>query len=147
MTSANFLIDSEAQLQAAAGAFAPPPPGAGAAASMNAPSNTAQGNVELTTDPTPPRKGSNVFRVRVTGSDGAGISGAQVNVTFFMPAMPAMGMAAMKTSVDLTDKGGGMYEGKGDLGSGGTWQVTVSARKNGTVIAGKQFTVNATGGM
>ena len=32
VTSANFLIDSEAQLQAAAGAFAPPPPGAGQAA-------------------------------------------------------------------------------------------------------------------
>ncbi len=31
VTSANFLIDSEAQLQAAAGAFMPPPPGAGAA--------------------------------------------------------------------------------------------------------------------
>jgi len=28
VTSANFLIDSEAQLQAAAGAFVPPPPGA-----------------------------------------------------------------------------------------------------------------------
>jgi len=31
VTSANFLIDSEAQLQAAAGAFIPPPPGAGQA--------------------------------------------------------------------------------------------------------------------
>ena len=28
-------------------------------------------------------------------------AGAQVNVTFFMPAMPAMGMGAMKTSVEL----------------------------------------------
>ena len=37
VTSANFLIDSEAQLQAAAGAFVPPPPGAGQAAAMNAP--------------------------------------------------------------------------------------------------------------
>src|SRR5438105_1722598 len=35
VTSANFLIDSESQLQAAAGAFAPPPPGAGGAAVMN----------------------------------------------------------------------------------------------------------------
>ena len=35
-TSANFLIDSESQLQAAAGAFTPPPPGAGGAAAMNA---------------------------------------------------------------------------------------------------------------
>jgi Cu(I)/Ag(I) efflux system membrane fusion protein/cobalt-zinc-cadmium efflux system membrane fusion protein len=147
VTSANFLIDSEAQLQAAAGAFVPPPPGAGAAAAMNAPPSATQGKVELTTDPTPPRKGNNVFRVKVTGSNGAPISGAQVNVTFFMAAMPAMGMAAMKTNVDLSDKGDGLYEGKGDLGSGGTWQVSITARQNGTVIASKQLSVNATGGM
>jgi RND family efflux transporter MFP subunit len=147
VTSANFLIDSEAQLQAAAGAYVPPPPGAGTAAAMNAPPIAARGNVELITDPTPPRKGSNVFRLKLTGSNGATISGAQVNVTFFMAAMPAMGMAAMKTSVDLTDKGSGMYEGKGDLGSGGTWQVTITARQNGNVIAKKQLTVNASGGM
>jgi hypothetical protein len=85
--------------------------------------------------------------LKLTGSNGATISGAQVNVTFFMAAMPAMGMAAMKTSVDLTDKGSGMYEGKGDLGSGGTWQVTITARQNGNVIARKQLTVNASGGM
>ena len=145
VTSANFLIDSEAQLQAAAGAFVPPPPGAGAAAAMNAPSS-AQAQAELTTDPAPPRKGSNIFRVKLT-ANGNPVSGAQINVTFFMPAMPAMGMAAMKTSVDLSDKGAGMYEGKGDLGSGGTWQVTVTARQNGIVIASKQLTVNATGGM
>jgi len=147
VTSANFLIDSEAQLQAAAGAFVPPPPGAGAAAAMNAPASAAQGSVELTTDPTPPQKGNNVFRVKLIGPNGTPTSGAQVNVTFFMPAMPAMGMAAMKTSVDLTDRGGGMYEGKASLGSGGTWQVTITARQNGTVIASEQLTVNATGGM
>jgi len=147
VTSANFLIDSEAQLQAAAGAFVPPPPGAGAAAAMNAQPSAAQGKVELTTDPTPPRKGSNVFRVKLIGSNGAPISGAQVNITFFMAAMPAMGMAAMKTSVDLSDKGDGLYEGKGDLGSGGTWQVSIVARQSGTVIANKQLSVNATGGM
>jgi nitrogen fixation protein FixH len=147
VTSADFLIDSEAQLQAAAGAFVPPPPGAGGAAAMNEPSNAAQTQIELTTDPTPPRKGSNVLRIKLTGANGNPISGAQVNLTFFMPAMPAMGMAAMKTSVDFTDKGDGMYEGKGDLGSGGTWQVTITARQNGKVIGSKQFTVNATGGM
>jgi len=147
VTSANFLIDSEAQLQAAAGAFVPPPPGAGAAAAMNAPESAPQANVELTTDPSPPQKGSNVFRVKLTGANGSPFSGAQVNVTFFMAAMPAMGMAARKTTVDLTDKGGGMHEGRGDLGSGGTWQVTITARRNGSVIASKQLTVNATGGM
>lgn len=146
VTSANFLIDSEAQLQAAAGAFMPPPPGAGQAAAMNAPTQ-AQANVELTTDPSPPHKGSNTVRVKLTDQSGKPISGAEVSVTFFMAAMPAMGMSAMKSVVNASDKGGGMYEGKGDLGSGGTWQVTISARQNGRVIASKQLTVNATGGM
>ena len=143
VTSANFLIDSESQLQAALGSFAPPPPGVGAASTANAP----QTNLELTTEPSPPRKGANVFRVKMTDANGSAILGAQVNVTFFMPAMPAMGMAAMRTSVDLADKGNGTYEGSGELGSGGTWQVTIIAKKNGQSIGGKQFSVNATGGM
>jgi RND family efflux transporter MFP subunit len=143
VTSANFLIDSESQLQAALGSFVPPPPGAGAASAMNAP----QGNVELSSDPTPPHKGSNLFRVKLTDANGSPISGAEVSVTFFMPAMPAMGMAAMRTPVALTDKGNGLYEGSGQLGSGGTWQVTILAKKNGQTIASKQLSVNATGGM
>jgi len=146
VTSANFLIDSEAQLQAAAGAFVPPPPGAGQAASMNAPAQQ-QASVELTTEPQPPHKGSNIVHVKLTGQDGKPISGANVTVTFYMAAMPAMGMAAMKTVINATDKGGGMYEGKGDLGSGGTWQVSIRAQQNGQTIANKQLTVNATGGM
>lgn len=146
VASANFLIDSEAQLQAAAGAFVPPPPGAGQAASMNA-SAQPQANVELTTDPDPPHKGSNIVRVKLTGQDGQPVAAASVTVTFYMAAMPAMGMAAMKTVVNASDKGGGMYEGKGDLGSGGTWQLTIRAQKNGQTIANKQLTVNATGGM
>src|SRR6266403_1028611 len=143
VTSANFLIDSESQLQAALGSFVPPPPGAGAASTTNAP----QGNVELSSDPTPPRKGSNVFHVKLTDASGAPISGAEVSVTFLMPAMPAMGMAAMRIPVTLSDKANGLYEGSGQLESGGTWQVTVLAKKNGQLIATKQLSVNATGGM
>jgi RND family efflux transporter MFP subunit len=146
VTSANFLIDSEAQFQAAAGAFVPPPPGAGQAASMNAPAQQ-QASVELTTDPNPPHKGSNTVRVKLTGQDGKPIAGANVTVTFFMAAMPAMGMASMKTAINASDRGDGMYEGKGDLGSGGTWQVTIRAQQNGQTIANKQLNVNATGGM
>jgi RND family efflux transporter MFP subunit len=146
VTSANFLIDSEAQLQAAAGAFAPPPPGAGQAAAMNSPAQT-QANVELVTAPSPPQKGNNTVRVKLTDQSGKPLTGAQVTVTFFMAAMPAMGMAAMKTVVQTSDKGGGTYEGSGSLGSGGTWQVTITAVQNGQTIANKQFTVNATGGM
>ena len=104
-TSANFLIDSESQAQAALGAFVPPPPGAGAAASMNAPQG--QVTLEYSSNPSPLRAGSNAFRVKLTGADGAAITGAQVTVTFFMPAMPAMGMAAMRSVATLGDKGGG----------------------------------------
>jgi RND family efflux transporter MFP subunit len=143
VTSANFLIDSESQLQAASESYVPPPPGAGTANS--APSQ--QANAELTTEPSPPHKGSNVFRVKLTGANNSPMSGAEVVVTFYMPAMPAMGMAAMNTRVGLTDKGNGMYEAKGDLGSGGTWQVTITATQYGQTIVSKHFTVNAEGGM
>ena len=49
VTSANFLIDSESQLQAALGSFVPPPPGAGTASAMNA----AQASAELKLGPEP----------------------------------------------------------------------------------------------
>jgi RND family efflux transporter MFP subunit len=147
VTSASFLIDSESQLQAAAGSFVPPTPAAGGnALTANAPS-AAQANIDFTTDPNPPQKGSNVFRVKLTNADGSPSPGANVTVTFYMAGMPAMGMAATNTTTKLTDKGAGMYEGGGPLGSGGTYQVTISAQKNGQVIATKQLRVNATGGM
>jgi len=143
ITSANFMIDSESQLQAALGSFVPPPPGAGAAGVMNAPQTT----IEFTTEPAPPRKGNNTFRVKLTDANGAAISGAEVTVTFFMPAMPQMGMAAMRMSSTLNDKGKGIYEGNGVLESGGTWQVSVVVRRGGQVLGTKQFSVNAEGGM
>lgn len=141
VTSANFLIDSESQLQAAAGSYTPPPPGAGQA------SQRMQGAIDFTTTPAPPRKGSNVFHAKVSGPSGTPIDGADIMVTFFMPAMPAMGMAAMTATAKLTGRGNGLYEGTGVLGSGGFWRVTIVARKNGKDIANKQLNLNATGGM
>jgi len=146
VTSANFLIDSESQLQAVMGSFAPPPPGAGAAAAMNTPSAPAvQISMDYSTTPSPPRPGSNVFRVKLTGAGGTPVTGAQVTVTYFMAAMPAMGMAAMRTVATLSDKGGGMYEGPGQVQMGGTWQVTVLATKGGQTLAQKQLDVSAEG--
>ena len=142
VTSANFLIDSESQLQAALGSFAPPPPSPSAGART-----AAQANIEFTTSPSPPSKGKNTVRVKLTEADGKPITGAEVQVRFFMPAMPAMGMAAMQSVFTLTDQGGGFYEGHGELQTGGTWQVMVIARKNGQTVATKQLSVNAEGGM
>jgi Cu(I)/Ag(I) efflux system membrane fusion protein/cobalt-zinc-cadmium efflux system membrane fusion protein len=139
VSSANFLVDSEAQLQAAFG-------GAPAAVQPAAP-KTESMQIALTTDPSPARTGSNMVRVTLMGVDGKPVTGAQVSVVFFMPAMPAMGMAAMRMPVTLAEKGSGRYEGMLQLDSGGTWEVTVTVERGGQVVATKQMSVNAGGGM
>src|SRR5436853_584518 len=99
VTSANFLIDSEAQLQAAAGAFFPPPPGAGQAASMNAPAEQ-QANVELTTDPDPPHKGGNIVRVKLTGQDSKPITGV---LLLTLAGIWSMGHVPLDALPDISD--------------------------------------------
>ena len=103
--------------------------------------------IEFGTDPESPHKGANTVRVKLSGSDSKPVTGGQVTATFFMPAMPAMGMAAVRIVATLTEKGGGIYEGPLQLQSAGTWQVTVVARRDGKTIASKQLSVTATGGM
>jgi RND family efflux transporter MFP subunit len=147
VTSANFLIDSESQLQAAAGSYAPPPPGVNSTAPQTSQQQNAQVNIDFTTDPNPPKKGNNTIRVKLMDVKGAPMSGLEVSVTFYMPAMPAMGMAAMTTTSKLSGTGKGVYQGAGVLQSGGSWQVTISAQGNGQTLATKQLRVNATGGM
>ena len=144
-TSANFLMDSESQLTAAAGAYTPPPPGAGAAAAMNGAEQQAA--AELTTDPSPPHKGKNRLLVKLTTSDGKPLSGAKVTVRFFMPGMPEMGMAEMNETAALTDQGNGTYAGEVELGSGGTWQITISGEQGGKTVLTKRMKLNAAGGM
>ena len=106
----------------------------------------ASAKIVLTTDPSPAQKGSNTIHLKLTDSAGKPIVGAKVTITFFMAAMPAMNMPEMKTVIQGMDMGGGMYEGKGELGSGGNWQVTVMAQQGGKTIANKKLTVKATGG-
>ena len=142
VSSANFLIDSEAQLQGSMGGFAPLPTAAGTGQKP-----TDEFQVDFATQPSPPRKGENTLRVKLTGADGKPVAGAEVSVTFFMPAMPAMGMTSMRSVSTLADKGQGVYEGAIQLGAGGTWDVTVTATKNGQAVANKKLSVNAAGGM
>jgi hypothetical protein len=144
VSSANFLIDSETQLQAAFGSFAPP------AQQSAANENTAaseQIQVDLSTQPSPPSKGANDVRIRLTGADGKPVTGVQATAAFNMPAMPAMGMAAEQATAALVEKGNGIYEGSLQLDAGGTWKVTVTIERGGRTIATKLLSVNATGGM
>ena len=142
VTSANFLIDSESQLQAALRSLAPPPEAGGAGAA-----GTRQITLDFSTDPSPPRRGNNTLRVRLADASGSPVAGAEVSVVFFMPAMPAMGMAAMRVEGRLSESGDGNYQGAAALESGGTWQVTITARRGGQVIGARQMSLIATGGM
>lgn len=117
------------------------------AKAQDKPSETqASAKVVLTTVPSPAQKGSNTVRVKLADPAGKPISGADVTVTFFMAAMPTMNMPEMKSVIKGAEKGAGTYEGKGDLGSGGLWQVTVTAKQNGKTIANRKLTVKAAGG-
>ena len=148
VSSANFLVDSEAQLQASFGGAAPSGQQQG---SMGDKANAGPAQeslqIELNTDPTPPRKGANTVHVRLTGADGKSVTGVQVNVNFFMAAMPAMGMAAEHTQTTLADKGNGQYEGQVQLEAGGTWAVSVAVQRGGQTVATRKLSVSATGGM
>jgi RND family efflux transporter MFP subunit len=147
VSSANFLVDSESQLQAAIGSFLPPPPGAGEAAAVNGPTAHTTAQIEFTTDPSPAHKGTTLYRVQLKGVDGSPVTGAEVSARSYMPAMPEMGMAAMNMVTRLSEKENGKYEGQIKLGSGGSWQITVTATKNGQPLASKQLTLLAEGGM
>jgi Cu(I)/Ag(I) efflux system membrane fusion protein/cobalt-zinc-cadmium efflux system membrane fusion protein len=144
VSSANFLIDSESQLQAAAGTFAPPPPGVSASSAQ---ANAPGASIDLTTTPSPPARGTNKLIAALKDESGKPMSGAQVAVTFYMAAMPAMGMAAMRSQATLTDRGDGTYAGSIDLQSGGAWQVTLSASKGGQSLTGRQYTISVSGPM
>ncbi|HKN00117.1 MAG TPA: FixH family protein [Candidatus Binataceae bacterium] len=146
VSSANFLIDSESQLQAASGTFVPPPPGVSAAAGQPQ-ASTPTISTELMTDPNPAARGKNKLTVTLKDAAGKPIAGAQVSVTFYMAAMPAMGMAAMRAQAALTDRSDGTYAGNIDLQSGGTWQVTIAATRDGQPISGRQFNVSVSGSM
>jgi multidrug efflux pump subunit AcrA (membrane-fusion protein)/nitrogen fixation protein FixH len=143
VSSANFLIDSESQLQAAIGGYTPPPPGATQAA--NAAPETAR--TEITTDPSPPARGRNQITVSLKDPAGKPLVGAQVNVTFYMAAMPAMGMAAMRAEAQALDQSDGSYIATLDLASGGTWTVTITAEKAGKPLVRKQLNMSVAGPM
>ena len=110
--------------------------------------STSDEKVELTfsTDPSPAREGANTVTVKLVDARGKAIPGARVTVAFFMPAMPAMNMAAMKTTITATEKASGTYEGKINLPSSGIWQVTITAKRNGRAIALKKLSVKANRG-
>ena len=143
VSSANFLVDSESQLQAALGTFTPP--ASGASASEAAAASSA--SIEIATDPSPPRKGDDRVRVSVRDAAGRPISGAGVSIAMFMAAMPSMGMSSMKITTTAKETEAGVYAARMTIPSGGSWQMTVTASKGATVLAHRQLSIPVAGEM
>lgn len=142
VTSAQFLIDSETNLQAAmqsmvghghaTGAGGEP---AGQPPATQAPAPAGL-DITFSSRPDPPRTGENTFEVTVKDAQGQSVIDATVEVSFFMPAMPSMGMPAMRSGAALPHAGGGTYRGTGEI-SAGRWDVTVTVSRAGQRLGTK----------
>jgi RND family efflux transporter MFP subunit len=133
VTHGNFLIDSQTRLTGTiTGMFGGSKAYGGDKA---APPGAASGyTVTVQAEPAPPKGGSEgTFHVKVTGPDGKPVSDAQVQMQLVMPAMPAMGMGEMRSSVNFMWNGS-EYVGKGMVPMAGPWNVTVEARRDGQLL-------------
>jgi len=141
----NFLIDSQAHLSSGMSGLyggsrefvAAQKNESSATSSTSNNSETSAVKIDFHSDQNPMKAGEdNQFHVTLTDAAGKPIADARIAVTLIMPAMPSMNMPEMKSSCELVWKAGSqMYMGKGQAPMAGTWNVTVEARKNGSVIA------------
>ncbi len=99
--------------------------------------------IDFRSDPDPLRSGDNTIEVTVRQRDGTAITDADVTTVFSMPAMPAMNMPAMKSESRLTHVEGGRYRGAGQLSMSGTWNVTVTATREGEQVGRRTFSIVA----
>src|SRR5262249_39964156 len=100
-TGATFFLDSESQLRASLQGYEAP---AGAAAGAPAGS---QVDITFHTVPDPAKTGDNQLEAMVKDASGKAVDDAEVTVQFFMPAMPTMNMAAMRSEAKLSPAGNG----------------------------------------
>jgi RND family efflux transporter MFP subunit len=130
VTHGNFLIDSQTRLTGGmTGMF-----GGSKSFGAEAPPSSSNYSVTLRSEPTPAKGGSDgMFHVTVTGPDGKPVTDAEVQVMLLMPAMPAMGMGEMRSSVKLMWNGS-EYVGSGPIAMAGSWNVTVEARRGGQLL-------------
>ncbi len=92
-------------------------------------------------NPDPPIEGDNEVRVTVTQPSGAPVVNADVNLTFYMPAMPSMNMPEMRNDFRLTHLGAGVYGCTARFSMTGTWIVTVTVSQGGAAIGKKELTL------
>ena len=145
VTEGNFLLDSQTRITGGmSGMF-------GGSKEFNQQSGSAEPatpksttwKVSFRSDPPTPEGGSEVsLHVSLLDQSGQPASNAQVQVTLFMPAMPAMGMGEMRASSTLAPTGS-EYVGKIKVPMSGTWTVTVTASQGGQTLTSYRTSLNA----
>jgi RND family efflux transporter MFP subunit len=136
VTAANFILDSESRLK---GAFvnmtSPDQKTAG-------PQGTATPNVNVEIlEPKVAKVGKNAVRLVVKDASGNPVTGAEVEVTLFMPAMGSM--APMSCKARLEEHGQGEYQGRIDVPMAWSWQTSVRVSKEGKPLGSYQTTLTA----
>jgi hypothetical protein len=115
-----------------------------AQAAMEMPPETAEGvDIAFRSEPAPPQMGQNTFEVTVRDERGEPVTDAEVEVEFYMPAMPQMNMPEMRDRATLQHESGGTYRGTGQVVMGGDWAVTVTATRGGEEIGRRTLHVTA----
>jgi len=99
--------------------------------------------VSFRSDPATPKGGSEAA-IHVSVEDGTGkrVPDGEVRVTLFMPAMPAMGMSAMREAASL-NWNGTEYTGTVKVPTAGTLTVTVDVARGGQVLTSYRTSLNA----
>lgn len=100
-------------------------------------------SIDFRSQPDPPKSGDNAIEVTLRQPDGTPITDATVTAVFTMPAMPSMNMPAMRAEAPLTHVDGGRYTGTGQLSMSGTWNVVVTAARNGEPVGRKTLSIVA----
>jgi RND family efflux transporter MFP subunit len=140
VTEGNFLLDSQTRIS---GGMSSMFGGSKEFNQQQAAPESAQTKVSFRSDPATPQGGSEAA-VHVAVQDAAGkpVTDAQIQVTLFMPAMPAMGMGEMREAATLTASGS-EYAGRIKVPTPGTWTVTVEVSRRGQLLTSYRSSLNA----
>jgi Cu(I)/Ag(I) efflux system membrane fusion protein len=142
VTNGVFLVDSQTRLTGGlTGMFG----GSKSYGEPGAPANPAAAGYRITfrIAPDPPQgMRQHTLHVTLTDPTGKPISDAQVQLTFTMPAMPAMNMPEMRNGAELQWTGSG-YTGRIQIMSAGGWNVSIEARRGNQTLATTQTHIHA----
>jgi Barrel-sandwich domain of CusB or HlyD membrane-fusion/YtkA-like len=144
VTEGNFLLDSQTRITGGmSGMFGGSREFDQEGAPKPAATTGASVKIAFRSDPQTPQGGSEAaLHVSLRDAASQPIHDAQVAVTLFMPAMPAMGMGEMRAAAPLAPTGS-EYAGTIKVPMSGTWTVTVTASRGGKTLASYRTSLNA----